>query len=88
LLDNNAGVLHRVIDDAEESECKESLLAYYFLLMMGEAVTSTELDEMTEAWLAERWQCRIDFEIDDALGKLQTLGLAQFDGERWELTAG
>jgi hypothetical protein len=32
LLDNNGGVLHRVIDDAEESECKESLLAYYFLL--------------------------------------------------------
>lgn len=87
LLDNNGGVLHRVIDDAEESECKESLLAYYFLLTKGEATTSSELDELTEAWLAERWQCRLDFEIDDALGKLQTLGLAQFDGERWQLTA-
>jgi hypothetical protein len=88
LLDNNGGVLHRVIDDAEESECKESLLAYYFLLIKGEAVTPSELDELTEAWLAERWQCRMDFEIDDALNKLQTLGLAQFNGERWELTAG
>ncbi len=88
LLDNNAGVLHRIIDDAEESECKESLLAYYFLLTKGEAVTSSELDELTEVWLAERWQCRLDFEIDDALNKLQTLGLAQFDGERWELTTG
>lgn len=87
LLDNNAGVLHRVIDDAEESECKESFLAYYFMLVKGEAVTSAELDELTEGWLADHWQCRIDFEIDDALAKLQTLGLAQCDGERWQLTA-
>jgi len=30
-LDNNAGVLFRLLDEAEEQECRESLLAYYFL---------------------------------------------------------
>lgn len=86
LLDNNAGVLHRVIDDAEESECKESLLAYYFLLDKGEPMTSEELDQRIESWLAERWQCRLDFEIDDALAKLKTLNLALFDGEHWQVS--
>jgi len=87
LLDNNAGVLHRIIDDAEESECKESLLAYYFLLAQQGPITAAELDQRIESWLAERWECRLDFEIDDALDKLLTLGLARADGENWEIVA-
>lgn len=83
LLDNNAGVLFRILDDAEESECKESLLAYYFLLAQGEPITAAELDRVIEGWFAERWQCRVDFEIDDALRKLQQLDLARNDGEHW-----
>ncbi len=34
-LDNNAGVFHRLANDAEEEECKEAILAYYFLLFRG-----------------------------------------------------
>jgi hypothetical protein len=83
LLDNNAGVLFRLLDDAEESECKESMLAYYFLLAQGESMTSAELDQRIEAWFAENWQCQLDFEIDDALDKLQNLGLAQCTEDRW-----
>jgi len=83
LLDNNAGALFRILEDAEESECKESLLAYYFLLTAGEPVTAMQLDQAIEAWFAERWQCRLDFEIDDALEKLHELGLAAGDGEHW-----
>jgi hypothetical protein len=83
LLDNNAGVLFRLLDDAEESECKESFLAYYFLLLQSNAVSATELDAAIEKWLAERWQCRIDFEIDDALGKLSRLGLAVESDGLW-----
>lgn len=83
LLDNNAGVLYRILDDAEESECKESLLAYYFLLAQGEPMTAAEVDTAIETWLAQRWQCRLNFEIDDALRKLQQLDLARCDGEHW-----
>jgi Protein of unknown function (DUF3754) len=83
LLDNNAGVLYRVLDDAEESEIKESMLAYYFLLLQGEPMTVEELDRTVEDWFAQRWGCRLDFEIDDALGKLEQLGLARADREYW-----
>ncbi len=81
LLDNNAGVLYRILDDAEESECKESLLAYYFLLASESALTPQALDELVEAWFAQRWQCKLDFEIDDALRKLELLNLASPDDQ-------
>jgi hypothetical protein len=84
LLDNNAGVLYRVLDEAEESEIKESLLAYYFLLAEAKPMTAPEIDQAIEAWFASKWQCRLDFEIDDALAKLLRLGLVQKDGERWQ----
>jgi len=84
LLDNNAGVIYRLLDDAEESECKESILAYYFLLQAGHAVTAAQLDKEIENWFARVWQCKIDFEIDDALGKLSKLKLAHCEDGLWQ----
>lgn len=74
-LDNNAGVFHRIANDAEEEESKEALLAYYFLLVADAPMHKSELDRSIEAWFESRWDCRIDFEIDDALNKLLMLGL-------------
>lgn len=74
-LDNNAGVFHRLANDAEEEECKEAILAYYFLLTSEKPLTKTELDRKIEAWFSNQWHCEIDFEIDDALNKLVTLEL-------------
>lgn len=73
-LDNNAGVFHRLVDDAEEEECKEAILAYYFLLI-NEPLSKADLDNKIERWLTEKWQCTVDYEIDDALNKLRELGL-------------
>lgn len=83
LLDNNSGVLLRIVDDAEESECKESLLAYYFLLAMDTPCSADAVDTEIESWFAQRWQCHLDFEIDDAMDKLQDLGLAQCENGLW-----
>ena len=49
LLDSNAGAIYRILDNAEESECKESLLAYYFLLVSDRPMTATELDAAVES---------------------------------------
>ncbi|MEM1152627.1 MAG: TMEM143 family protein [Pseudomonadota bacterium] len=88
LLDNNAGVILRVLDDAQESECKESLLAYYFLLAAGGPLSVRELDARVESWIATRWHYALDFEVEDALNKLAVLGLAKCAGERWSLSQG
>ena len=54
---------------------KEAVLAYYFLLTADEPLTKPMLDERIENWLSDRWDCRIDFEIGDAIRKLQRLKL-------------
>ena len=87
LLDNNAGALFRILDDAEESECKESLLAYSFLLAEGQAMTAADLDRTIEDWFAGQWQCKLDFEVNDALAKLRELGLANEADGLWQPVA-
>lgn len=76
-LDNNAGVFHRIVNDAEEEECKEAMLAYYFLITSDEPLSRPPLDQKIENWLATKWDCPIDFEIDDALEKLIALDLVK-----------
>ena len=82
-LDNNAGVFHRLVDEAEEEECKEAILAYYFLLTSPPPLSRAALDAAVEQWFRDAWQCEINFEIDDALDKLKNLGLVQSDQEQW-----
>ncbi len=81
-LDNNAGVFHRLIDDAEEEECKEAFLAYYFLLLSSTPMTRQELDLTIESWLSTKWGCLINFEIEDALEKLLSLGLITVEDDQ------
>ncbi len=76
-LDNNAGVFHRLANDAEEEESKEAILAYYFLLASEKGLSKTKLDQAIESWFDTHWNCAINFEIDDALHKLLTLGLVE-----------
>ncbi len=81
-LDNNAGVFHHLIDAAEEEEFKEALLAYLFLAAAPQGLTKPALDRAVEDWLTSGWDCRIDFEVDDALHKLARWGLLHREGER------
>ncbi|MBF7073383.1 DUF3754 domain-containing protein [Glaciecola sp. MH2013] len=69
-LDNNAGVFHRLVDAAEEEECKEAILAYYILLMNQGSLSKADVDAKVEEWFAKYFHFEIDFEIDDALDKL------------------
>jgi hypothetical protein len=74
-LDNNMGVFHRLIDAAEEEECKEAMLAYYFLLIADNPLTADELDQKIENWFQSSLKQSLNFEIEDALQKLLKLGL-------------
>ena len=80
-LDNNAGVFHHVVDAAEEEECKEAILAYYFLLKNPKGMTEAALDDAIENWFEERHSTKIDFEVDDGLGKLKELELMEEAGK-------
>ena len=86
-LDNNAGVFDFLVQEAEEEECKEALLAYYFLLTErnanGEPFTEEELDRRIEQWMEKRFGMTLDFEVDDALRKLEEKKLLLKDGDRY-----
>lgn len=76
-LDNNAGVLHRLRDAAEEQEVREALLAYFFLWRYAgrRGWADDELDQYTELDLARRVGKEIDFDVADAVAKLEAVGL-------------
>jgi hypothetical protein len=82
VLDNSAGVLHHLIDAAEEEDVKEAILAYYFVLTRERDFTETELDREVERWFRERHATTLDFEVDDAMKKLARLELASVEGDK------
>lgn len=81
-VSNNAGIFDYVVGSAEEQECKEAFLGYYFLLTAREQPTQGQLDRQVEQWLKDNFGIDIDFEIGDALAKLDRLGLLVRNGDR------
>ena len=76
-LANNSSVMFRLLDEAEEQEVRESLLAYFFLWKYGgeQGWGTEELDFYIEQDLKKRLPIEINFEIIDALAKLTRAGL-------------
>jgi len=83
-LDSNAGVLNRLLDEAEEQDCREGFLAYFHLWRHASADgwTSQQLDDYIEMDLERTLNLKVDFEIDDALDKLEKLNLIERSGDR------
>jgi Protein of unknown function (DUF3754) len=81
-ISNNSGIFDYIVGAAEEQECKEAFLAYYFLLVASNPPDQETLDLRIEEWLSTTFGVDIDFEVDDALGKLQRLGLLKREGEK------
>ena len=80
-LANNVGVIQELVDLAEEEECKETLLAFYFLRRAGGVLPMAELDAQIEAFLSERFGAVCDFEIEDGVRKLVEEGIAELDAD-------
>ena len=76
---NNQGVFTMLIDSAEEQECKEAMMAYYFLLNSNKKMTEETLDNAIEEWMEIKHKTKIDFEVDDAIKKLKKMNLLSSD---------
>jgi hypothetical protein len=81
-INNNAGIFDYLIGAAEDQECKEAFLAYYFLHTSAAPLTADELDGRIEAWLRRSFGVEIDFAVNGALGKLEGLSLLRRQQER------
>jgi hypothetical protein len=84
-LDSNAGVLTRLLDEAEEQEAREAILAYYFLWRYANdrGWTSADLDDYIEMYIEGNAGLKVDFEIRGALTKLERMRVVQKDGDRY-----
>jgi hypothetical protein len=85
-LDSNSGVLFRILDEAEEQECAQTILGYYFLWRHGGEVGSTcaELDDRTEAYLEKNVSVKLDFDAGHGLDQLEKLHLLERTGDRYK----
>jgi len=83
-LDNNAGVLYRLLDAAEEQVTREVLLAYFFLWRYAgtSGWTAAELDARIQQHLSARLGVQADFDIADAVAKLERAGVIEQVGDR------
>jgi hypothetical protein len=87
-LDTNAGVLFRILDDAEEQVCREAILAYYFLWRAGnKGLTSEGLKEAVEQCLAKRARLRVEFSPRQVLAQLQKWQLVTQAEDRYRTLA-
>ncbi len=84
-LDNNVGVMYKLLDEAEEQEARETLLSYFYLWRYAgdRGWTAKELDDYVELDLERRLNIEIDFEIEDALAKLERAGIVTKTGDRY-----
>lgn len=82
-LDSNSGALMRLFDEAEEQECRETYLAYFCLWLFAPAQgwTPPQLDDYIEMYLEGAAGLKVDFEIGDALAKLERMRIVRKDGD-------
>jgi hypothetical protein len=79
-VNNNAGIFDTLIGTAEDQECKEAFLAYYFLCTAKSAPRQAALEDGIERWLAQAFGVDVGFKVGDALARLDRLGLLQRNG--------
>jgi hypothetical protein len=84
-LDSNAGVLFRLLDEAEEQQCREAFLAYFLLWRHApeEGWNIPELEGQVERYLEGHAQLKVAFDIGAALEKLEKLGVARKSEDRY-----
>jgi hypothetical protein len=82
-VNNNSGIFDAIIGAAEEQECKEATLAYHFLLTASDKPTQAVLDRRIESWVKQTFGIDVMFECDEALTKLDRLGLLRRDGDTY-----
>ncbi|XP_011006135.1 PREDICTED: uncharacterized protein LOC105112218 [Populus euphratica] len=77
-LDSGRGTLLHLCDDVIQQEVKEVIVSFFILMVQGKA-TRQELDQRCEELITEEFNEKCNFDVDDALQKLQKLGIVAKD---------
>jgi hypothetical protein len=74
---NNAGVIDLLIGAGEEQDAKEAMVAYALLAKSDHPMGKGELDLAAEQFIRTHLKLELNFEIGDALHKLERLNLVR-----------
>ncbi|RVW45076.1 hypothetical protein CK203_067507 [Vitis vinifera] len=77
-LDSGRGTLLHLCDDVIQQEIKEVIISFFILMEQGKA-TKQDLDLHCEELIKEKFGETCNFDIDDAVQKLQKLGIISQD---------
>ncbi|CAN1137602.1 hypothetical protein LINPERHAP2_LOCUS10172 [Linum perenne] len=77
-LDSGRGTLLHLCDDVIQQEVKEVILSFYILMEQGKA-TRQDLDFRCEELLKEEFGESCNYDVDDAVDKLEKLGIVAKD---------
>ncbi|XP_010550235.1 PREDICTED: uncharacterized protein LOC104821140 isoform X2 [Tarenaya hassleriana] len=77
-LDSGRGTLLHLCDDVIQQEVKEVIISFYILMEQGKA-TLEDLDLRCEELISEEFGERCNFDVDDAVQKLEMLGIVARD---------
>ncbi|MBV9563015.1 MAG: DUF3754 domain-containing protein [Bradyrhizobium sp.] len=79
-INNNSGIFHYIIGEAEDQDWKETLLAYFCLLTAPSPLSGAALGARVEELLVELFDIHVAFGADDGLAKLRSFDLLREDG--------
>ena len=82
-IGNNSGAFYSLLNSSEEEVLKETILAYTFLYKSEYPITAHELDSQIESWFAAKLNTHLDFDVQDALSKLKSIGLGIESNGKW-----
>lgn len=77
-LDSGRGTLLHLCDDVIQQEVKEVIVSYFILMEQGKA-TIQDLDFRCEELIKDEFGVQCDFDVVDAVQKLEKLGLVNRD---------
>ncbi|KAL6509131.1 hypothetical protein OROGR_022441 [Orobanche gracilis] len=77
-LDSGRGTLLHLCDDVIQQEVKEVIISFFILMEQGKA-TREDLDQQCEELIREEFGERCNFDVDDAVYKLEKLGIVSRD---------
>ncbi|XP_030512179.1 uncharacterized protein LOC115726450 [Rhodamnia argentea] len=77
-LDSGKGTLLHLCDDVIQQEVKEVIVSYFILMEQGKATTQ-DLDIRCEELIKEEFGESCNFDVDDAVEKLEKLGIVARD---------
>ncbi|OMO85572.1 hypothetical protein CCACVL1_10098 [Corchorus capsularis] len=80
-LDSGRGTLLHLCDEVIQQEVKEVIVSFYILMDQGKALSKADLDLRCEELIKETFGASCNFDVDDAVSKLEKLGVLSQDNE-------